>query len=231
VQVPEDGRGDDGLGLGGSLRPKEQDLGQVIASASMSLEGYIARHDNTIGRLFDWLQNGEVEFPTVDDRITFHMSAPSAEYWRQWVNGLGALVCGRKLFDFTDGWGGMHTMGVPVVVVTHQAPTEWVEAHPDAPFHFVSAGVAAAVAKAREIAGERTVAVTAGTMARQCLELGLLAAVAVDLVPVVMGQGRPFFGELSTGDASLDDPIECVQGDRVTHLLFSVTKQSSGGRG
>jgi dihydrofolate reductase len=198
-------------------------MGQVVANASMSLDGYIAKHDNTIGRLFEWLQNGEVEVPTVDDRITLHMSEPSAEYWRSWVDGLGALVCGRTLFDFTGGWGGMHTIGAPVVVVTHRVPTDWVEAHPDAPFHFVTDGVDAAVAKAQEIAGDRTVAVTAGTIARQCLELGLLDAVAVDLVPVVMGRGRPFFGELATDDALLGDPSSCVQGDRVTHLLFPVT--------
>jgi dihydrofolate reductase len=202
-------------------------MGQVIASASMSLDGYIATHDNTIGRLFDWLQNGEVELPTIDERITFHLSPPSAEYWHKWVDGLGALVCGRTLFDFTGGWGGMHTMGVPVVVVTHQEPTDWVEAHPDAPFHFVTDGVQAAVAKAREIAGEGTVAVAAGTIARQCLELGLLDAVAIDLVPVVMGQGRPYFGELSMEDVPLGDPIECVQGDRVTHLVFPVTESEN----
>jgi dihydrofolate reductase len=199
-------------------------MGQVIANASMSLDGYIAKHDNTIGRLFDWLQNGEVEVPTVDDRITLHLGPTSAEHWRSWVDGLGALVCGRTLFDFTDGWGGTHTIGVPVVVLTHRIPTEWVEAHPDAAFHFVTAGVEEAVAKAREIAGERTVAVTAGTIARQCLELGLLDAVAVDLVPVVMGQGRPFFGEMSTDDVLLGDPTRCVQGDRVTHLHFPVER-------
>jgi dihydrofolate reductase len=201
-------------------------MGKVIANASMSLDGYIAKHDNTIGRLFEWLQNGDVEVPTVDDRITLHMSQSSAEYWHAWVDGLGALVCGRTLFDFTGGWDGMHTIGVPVVVVSHQIPTEWIEAHPDAPFHFVTNGVAAAVAKAQEIAGDRTVAVTAGTIARQCLELGLLDEVAVDLVPVVMGQGRPFFGELATDDAPLGDPIRCVQGDRVTHLGFPVAQSS-----
>lgn len=93
----------------------------------------------------------------------------------------------RTLFDVTGGWGGTHTMDVPVVVVTHQMPVEWVEAHPEAPFHFVTDGVEAAVASARTIAGERAVALTAGTIARQCLELGLLDAVAVDLVLVVMG--------------------------------------------
>src|SRR3712207_1630706 len=188
----------------------------------MSLDGYIAKEDNTIGRLFDWLQNGPVEVPTVDDRITFHLSPQSAEHWHQWVGGLGALVCGRTLFDFTGGWDGTHTIGVPVVVVTHQVPTDWVDAHPDAPFFFVTDGVEAAVAQAQAIAGERTVGVAAGTIASQCLELGLLDAVAVDLVPVVMGQGRPFFGGLSMEDAPLGDPTVCIQGDRVTHLVFPV---------
>jgi dihydrofolate reductase len=198
-------------------------MGQVIANASMSLDGYIAKADNTIGRLFDWLQNGPVEIRTVNDHITLHLSTASAAYWTDWVGGLGALVCGRTLFDFTDGWGGTHTMDIPVVVVTHQVPTDWVDAHPDAPFHFVTDGVAAAVATAQAIAGDGTVAVTAGTIARQCLELGLLDAVAVDLVPVVMGRGRPYFGELSLEDAPLGDPTVCIQGDRVTHLVFPVT--------
>jgi dihydrofolate reductase len=206
-------------------------MGQVIASASMSVDGYIAKKDNTIGRLFDWLQNGPVEMRTVNDQLTFHLSPASAGYWKQWLDGLGALVCGRTLFDFTGGWGGTHTMDVPVVVVTHSVPTDWIDAHPDAPFHFATDGVAAAVATAQAIAGERTVAVTAGTIARQCLGLGLLDAVAVDLVPVVMGAGRPYFGELSLAEVPLGDPTVCIQGDRVTHLLFPVTDRSSGRRG
>jgi dihydrofolate reductase len=206
-------------------------MGQVIASASMSLDGYIAKDDNTIGRLFDWLQNGAVEIASASGDITFHLSPSSAEYWKQWVDDVGALVCGRTLFEFTGGWGGTHTLDVPVVVVTHHVPTDWVDAHPDAPFHFVTDGVEAAVAKAQTLAGDRTVAVTAGTIARQCLELGLLDAVAVDLVPVVMGKGRPYFGELSLDDVPLGDPTVCIQGDRVTHLLFPVTEQPSAGQG
>jgi dihydrofolate reductase len=209
---------------------KELNMGQVIASASMSLDGHIAKDDNTIGRLFEWLQNGPVAFPTINDDITFHLTARSAEYLKQWVAGLGALVCGRTLFDFTGGWGGTHTMDVPVVVVTHRVPTDWVDAHPEAPFHFVTDGVEAAVARAQAIAEERTVAVTAGTIARQCLELGLLDAVAVDLVPVVMGKGRPYFGEMSLNDAPLGDPTVCIQGDRVVHLMFPVIPHSSEGR-
>jgi dihydrofolate reductase len=204
-------------------------MGKVIASASMSLDGYIAKDDNTIGSLFDWLQNGDVEFLTTTGTgdMTFHLSSSSAAYWREWMSGLGALVCGRTLFDVTDGWGGRHNFDVPVVVVTHQVPTGWVEAHPGAPFHFITDGVEAAVAKAKELAGDRTITVTAGTIARQCLELGLLDEVAVDLVPVVMGKGRPYFGEMSLEDVALGDPTVRIQGDRVTHLVFSVTDRNT----
>jgi dihydrofolate reductase len=203
-------------------------MGKVIASASMSLDGYVARDDNTIGSLFDWLENGDVEFPTRTGSgdMTFRLGGNSAGYWRDWTSRIGALVCGRTLFDVTDGWGGRHNFDVPVVVVTHAVPTDWVAAHPGAPFHFVTDGVERAVEKARQLAGDRVVTVTAGTIARQCLELGLLDEVAVDLVPVVMGKGRPYFGELSLGDVALGDPTVCVKGDRVTHLVFPVVDRT-----
>jgi dihydrofolate reductase len=141
------------------------------------------------------------------------------------VPTLGALVVGRTVFDVAEGWQGRHTLDVPVVVVTHRVPTAWVEAHRDAPFSFVTNGVEAAIARAKKLAGDRVVAVAGGTIARQCLELGLLDEVAVDLVPVVMGAGnRPFFGELSSEDVVLGNPTVCVQGDRVTHLVFPVLR-------
>lgn len=200
-------------------------MARVVSSAMMSLDGYVAKADNTIGELFDWLGNGEVEIPTVSPGITMHVGAASAGYWRNWTTSLGALVCGRTLFDVTDGWGGRHTMDVPVVVVTHQVPTEWVEAHPEAPFTFVTDGVAPAVATARDIAGDRVVAVTAGTIAGQCLDLGLLDEVAIDLVPVVMGGGVPYFAGAAVADTMLEDPTTCIQGDRVTHLRFPVRRR------
>ena len=53
-------------------------MGKVIALASMSLDGYTAKDDNTIGRLFDWLQNGEVEFTTATEGMTVNLSPQSA---------------------------------------------------------------------------------------------------------------------------------------------------------
>lgn len=200
-------------------------MGIVQAQANMSLDGYVARQDNTIGPLFDWLQNGSVEIPTPAGDFTVHLTPQSAEHWRRWVPTLGALVVGRETFDVAEGWQGRHTLDVPVVVVTHRVPTAWVDAHPAAPFSFVTDGVAAAITRAKNLAGDRVIAVSGGTIARQCLELGLLDEVAVDLVPVVMGAGnRPFFGELSRDDVMFGNPTVCIQGDRVTHLVFPVVR-------
>jgi hypothetical protein len=79
-------------------------VAKVQAQAIMSLDGYVAKQDNTIGRLFDWLQNGEVALPTPADDFMVHLSLPSAEHWRRWTSSIGALVCGRTLFDVTEGW-------------------------------------------------------------------------------------------------------------------------------
>ena len=167
-------------------------MGKVVSSAMMSLDGYIAKADNTIGRLFDWLNNGDVDVPTATPDMTFHMTPGQRRVLarRGWTRSARSS-CGRTLFDFTDGWGGQHTMGAPVVVVTHEVPTDWVDAHPDAPLTFVTDGVGPPSRRRRSIAGDRMVAVAAGTIARQSLELGLLDEVAVDLVPVVMGRASP----------------------------------------
>lgn len=198
-------------------------MGKVVSSASMSLDGFIAKHDNTIGRLFDWYENGTVVIETAAPDVTFRLSPPSAAYVRGWTGSLGALVVGRTLFDLTDGWDGRHPLDVPVVVLTHHVPTAWVEEHTGAPFHFVTDGITQALARAQDLAGPATVAVAAGTIARQCLERGLLDEVAIDLVPVVMGDGRPYFGSPAS-DVVLGDPTVSVQGERVTHLVFPVPR-------
>ena len=74
-------------------------MGKVQAQAIMSLDGYVAKQDNSIGSLFDWLQSGDVAIPTPAHDFTVHLTPLSAEHWRQWVSSLGALVCGRTLFD------------------------------------------------------------------------------------------------------------------------------------
>ncbi|MCU1514356.1 MAG: Dihydrofolate reductase [Microbacteriaceae bacterium] len=198
-------------------------MAQVISNASVSLDGYIAYDDNSIGDLFEWYDNGDVEVVNKGDLPAFHLTRVSADYWASWTQSLGALVVGRTLFDVTDGWRGEHPLGVPVVVLTHEPPTDWSYAGSEN-FYFVTEGIEAAVAKAADIAGEQTVAVAAGTITGQALAAGLLDAVNMDVVPLVLGSGKPFFGSTPLDTVRLGDPVTVVQGRRVTHLQFPVLR-------
>lgn len=191
---------------------------RVIASATMSLDGFIADEQDGVGSLFDWYSAGDVELPSANPGIAFRVSDASADYLRSWTARLGCLVVGRRLFDITDGWGGRHPLGVPVVVVTHAAPTDWGPPGSE-DFRFVSTGIADAISLARSIAGEGTVGVAAGDIAGQALDAGLLDAAAIDLAPVVLGAGKRFFGG-SRRVAVLRDPVTCIAAPRVTHLLY-----------
>ena len=83
--------------------------------------------------------------------------------------------------------------------------------------------MAQAIAKARELAGERAVVVTAGDLGGQALALGLVDEVAMDVVPVVFGSGRRYFGPVDAQHL-LEDPHTVVQGDRVLHLRYRVRR-------
>jgi hypothetical protein len=133
-------------------------VGKVVAQAIMSLDGYVAKQDNTIGRLFDWLQNGEVEIPTPAGDFTVHLTPPSSDHWRRWVSSVGALVCGRTLFEVAEGWQGRHTLDVPVVVVTGQVPRRgvWLLTRDPPAGYELSAG--------RLVPGVTSVAVSQGVM-------------------------------------------------------------------
>jgi dihydrofolate reductase len=200
----------------------EDHVATVVAALSMSLDGYIAGPSGDVGPLFEWYQNGDVETIWPGMNMRSHTTAASAEHLRRSIESAGALVVGRRVFDYTNGWGGDHPLGVPVFVVTHSTPEGWPRA--DVPFTFVTEGVEDAVAQAKEIAGERNVGVNGPNIAQQCLNLGLLDEVHVDLVPVLLGEGIRFFENLKNTPVMLEDPV-IVQGLRVTHITFHVRKR------
>ncbi len=154
------------------------------------------------------------------DRV-FQVSAISAEYVDSVMGTVRTVVIGRHLFDITNGWHGVPAAGEHVFVVTHEPPTDWP--FPDAPFTFVTDGVANAIEQARAAAGDGDVSVTAGDVGGQAVEAGLVDEVHVNLVPVLFGHGKPFFGSFTGAPRMLEDP-RVIQGDRVLHLMYAVRK-------
>jgi dihydrofolate reductase len=135
--------------------------------------------------------------------------------------GIGCTIMGRHLFDLTNGWEGKPPAGEHLVVVSHRPkPAGW---HPEASCHFFD-DLPAAVTKARELAGSGDVALTAGDVGGQALELGLVDEVAIDVVPVVFGSGKRYFGPVGRQQL-LDDPDVVIRGDRVLHLRYRVRRQ------
>jgi dihydrofolate reductase len=153
-----------------------------------------------------------------------HVAPPSAAYLRDTIERAGALVVGRRVYDYTNGWGGSHPLGVPVFLVTHNPPQAWPV--PDAPFTAVPEGVAAAIGKATVAAGGKTVALAGPAIIQQALGPDLVDEIAVDLAPVLLGKGIRFFGELTHAPVLLDDP-EVTQSARVTHLRFRVRHRNA----
>jgi hypothetical protein len=80
------------------------------------------------------------------------------------------------------------------------------------------------MAKAQALVGDGEIGVTAGDIGGQALALGLVDYVAIDIVPVVCGGGKPYFGSLAAGHLMLDDPDVVIQGDRVLHLRYPVRR-------
>ncbi|WP_329051524.1 dihydrofolate reductase family protein [Amycolatopsis sp. NBC_01488] len=198
----------------------------VVASFCMSLDGFVARPDDSVGPLFDWYTAGDVEVPMVGYPITFRVAPASADYLRSFLDSVrhSALVCGRRVFDHTHGWGGNPPGGGAAFVVTHRPPpSDWPASHL-APFTFVSS-VASAVEQARA-AGDGSVGVSGPDIAQQCLNLGLLDEVRIDLVPVLLGSGVRYFSSGETSGASLEQ-VEVVVGSGVTHLRYRVRYRRS----
>jgi dihydrofolate reductase len=193
-------------------------VGKVVLYGSVSVDGFIADQNDQPGPLFDWLSGGDVP---LDGSGMLTVSQTSYDYIRPYWDEIAVTIAGRHVFDMTDGWDGTPPSGIDhVVVVTHRpAPEGW---GPAAPFHFVD-GVEAALAKARELAGDRTIEVAAGDVGGQVLAAGLVDEVRMDVVPVVFGSGKRFFGAVDAQHL-LADPDVVIPGNRVLHLRYPVRR-------
>ncbi len=204
-------------------------MGKVTTGFSMSLDGFVAgandNPENSLGdggdRLFKWYFAGEktVDLPAGDQ--TFKMAEDAAKMVQETARQAGVLVTARRTFDIAHAWGGKHPMNVPMVVLTHRVPQEWVKE--GSPFTFVTDGIQSAIRKAHEIAGAKDVVIGAPSVVKQALNAGLLDEIHIDLVPLLLGKGVRLFDalEIQPTDLHLEDINR--SGD-VIHMTFSLIR-------
>jgi dihydrofolate reductase len=177
---------------------------------SVSLDGYGAgpRQDlqNPLGvggpELFDWFfhtrtwqrmhGNGEGGEGGVDDEVA-----------AKGFEGFGAWILGRNMFGPVRGpwpddswkgwWGDEPPYHVPVFVLTHH-PRSPLSMKGGTEFRFVTGGIHAALAQAKEAAGGLDVRVGGGVATiRQYLTAGLLDELHLAVSPVLLGTGEHLF--------------------------------------
>jgi len=204
-------------------------MGKVVFNMTMSLDGFVAGPndgpENGLGdggdRLFTWYFSGNTDVPISDGNMVLKVSPQSAEVLKEAFGRYGAGVWGRRTFDIAKGWGG-HPPGTPSFVVTHTVPQEWVME--GSPFTFVTDGIESAIRQAKHAAGDKDVVICTASILQQCLTLGLLDELHIDLVPVLLGSGVRLFDHLDTAPIALER-IRAIAAPGVTHLGFRVVKE------
>jgi dihydrofolate reductase len=189
---------------------------RVICDMSASLDGYVTGPNDSrenpfgdgAGTLHDWLSGAATD----DDRAIL----------QEFLDGVGAVVMGRKSFDKNEGDGGWGDGGpagdIPCFVVTHTKPAA---PHPPV-FTFVTDGVASAIEQAKKAAGDKAVTLHGATVMQQLLPLGLVDEIRVHVIPVLIGGGTPLFGSLDS--AVTLERTRVVVTPAATHLMFRVTR-------
>lgn len=194
---------------------------KVTTQFTMSLDGFIADENDSVSRLLGWYRSGDTPYSIPGTDMVFKISRASAALLQEAWGQIGAIVTGRRDFDVSEAWGGRPPFNVPTFIVTHHVPQQW--AGEGSPFTFVTKGVVSAVARAREAAGNKNVAVSGTQIVKQCLEAGLLDEIQIDLVPLLLGKGIRLFGSLDSEPITLQN-MGVIEGVGVTHLKFRVMK-------
>ncbi len=194
-------------------------MSKVVLYMSMSVDGFIAGPDDGRGhglgvdgeRLHDWLSDGGL------DPGSYRPAAgPNAVVFDEML-ATGAVIVGRRTFELAGGWGGDHHDGVPIFVLTHAPPAEPAPGHA----RYVTDGVESCVAQAKAAAGGRDILLHGAASAQAFLRAGLLDEMQLQLVPVLLGQGRRLFDDLPPDHIELE-LMRTLEGPGVLHLRYRV---------
>ena len=172
---------------------------KVRSGITTSVDGYVAGPNDGPGkglgeggeRLHYWVFGGPW---TYESEAMGEATGEDAAWLEQAISRLGAVVGGRWTYEAARHWGDENPWGLPFFIVTHR-PDEEPEG---GAFIFVD-GVAEAIARAREAAGDKDVSVMGGAdVIRQALEAGLVEELTIIVAPVVLGGGKRLFEGFTT---------------------------------
>ena len=184
---------------------------KVMFGLSVSLDGFIADTNDDVSLLFAW-------FASAWDRFYEVAGDP--------LNECGAVIMGRRSFDMIDGeQGWVFPDGTapdwPVIVLQSHARASVKKGKTH--YHFVTDGIQSAITKARELAGEKDVALHGASSVQQALKAGLLDELHMNIAHVLLCAGVRLFDHLGSEPIHLEH-IRTLETPGATHLSFRVVK-------
>jgi dihydrofolate reductase len=212
----------------------------VRAHMSISLDGYTSganqRFEQPFGDNTEGFNDWMFRIPAV--RRMFGLEGggdpgPSDDVFTERTANIGAIVMGRQMFGGGPGpwkadpvwkgwWGDNPPYHCPVYVLTHY-PRGPQPMAGGTTFHFVTEGPAAALAHARESAGDKDVVIAGGAQTvQQYLALGAIDELELHLVPMLIGGGARLLDHVPV--STRFEPIRTVSASDVTHLRYRVVR-------
>jgi dihydrofolate reductase len=186
----------------------------IKAHMSMSLDGYVAgpnqTQDEPLGEGGEDLHNWMFQLKSWREEHGMEggVTGESDIVVEEMSANAGAGIMGRNMFgpakggewdsDWKGWWGDDPPYHTPVYVLTH-FEREPVEMEGGTTFHFVTDGIESALEQAREAAGDKDIHVHGGAATvRQYLDLGVIDELALNISPILLGDGESLFDGLET---------------------------------
>jgi len=178
-----------------------------VQSFSISLDGFGAGPNQSLqnpmgeaaGGLHQWFR-GTRTFQRMLGDASKGTDGPEEDFAARGFENVGAWILGRNMFGPVRGpwpddewkgwWGDEPPYHVPVFVLTHHARPP-LEMKGGTTFYFVTDGIEAALARAKEAAGGKDVRLGGGVSTiRQYLQAGLVDEMHLAISPVLLGSGE-----------------------------------------
>lgn len=178
-------------------------MSKLVWHVTMSLDGFIAAPGDAVGWVFDYWNGTSVTAEEV-------------------IASTGALIIGRRTYEVEDRERGGIYGGAwrgPYFVLTHEPPAAipgWMTGT------FIDESIEEAVARAKQAASGRDVGILGATIARQCLEHGLVDEIVVHLAPLLLGDGVRLF-DVPGGRRVELALLRTSRSGRLTDLRFRVS--------
>jgi dihydrofolate reductase len=175
----------------------------VLWHVAMSLDGFVAAPGDDMRWVFEVGERSD----TADEVM----------------RSTGAILMGRGTYEVEDrmrpGIYGGAWKGA-LFVLTHDPPDpapDWMTGV------FVNGGIEDVVARAKAAAGDLNVGILGATVARDCLDAGLLDEIVVHVVPILLGDGTRLLDRPGTQQTRLEK-VGVAESGQMTDLRYRVVK-------